>query len=219
MGGSYKGNEFDTPNAANTAWAKGQLMNATNFGRQGMQGVLAGLTANPSDPNSIWGQFTSFAPQLQGLVQGSQSDLQRSLTARAGELARESGSQAASQLAGLGGLYSGATIRGVGDANARAFGDVANQLGAQQINLTGSLFNNALSTLPQTALGAAGLYGNIYGQGLQGITAFGEPQYVQKRYEPGFFESGGLGSGLLTAGLGGASANLASRFGNGRGMF
>lgn len=196
------------------------LTEAQNFGKAGLTGALSGLTAAANDPTAYYNNFMGQAGGLADLVSGSLSPLQQSLSSRASDLAAESTSQAASNLAGLGSLYSGATLKAGADASAKAFADVANQLGSQQISLTGSLWNNALgaaqaseSSLRSSQLGAlsnvAGAYGNIYGQALQGITGMGVPEYLTtQKTSPwaNLFQTGlGAAAGAAAA-YGGAKA-------------
>ncbi len=185
------------------------LQNAENFGKTGLTGALSGRSADPSNPASYYNNFMSQAPGLANLVSGSLSPLQASLSARASDLAAESTSQAASNLAGLGSLYSGATLKAGADASAKAFADVANQLGSQQIGLTGSLWNNALGLAQNSAAQQVGAYGNIYGQALQGITGMGVPEYLttQKTSPWANLFQTGLGAAATAAAVyGGAKA-------------
>ena len=179
------------------------LTNEANFGKQGLEGATAGITS--FDPSGYWKNFMGQAGDLQGLIMGPQGDLQRGLTARAGELATQATQGAASNLAGLGGLYSGATLKAAGDANARAFGDVANTLGQQSLNMYGNLAGQAMGSALgaqgqglQANMGLANLYGGLYGQGVGGLAQYGTPTYVQG-------QSGGTGS-MFSGALGGALA-------------
>ncbi|MDX9826609.1 MAG: hypothetical protein RBT73_02575 [Spirochaetia bacterium] len=204
------------------------LTNEANFGKAGMEGAIAGMSPVTAgnvgfDPNAYWGNFMGQAGDLQGLVMGPQGDLQRGLTARAGELATQATQGAASNLSGLGSLYSGATLKAAGNANAQAFGDVANTLGQQSLNLYGNLAGQAMGNSlgaqgqglsamqgnqnadlqaqmanQQNSLGLAGLYGGLYGQGVGGLAQYGTPTYVQG-------QSGGIGS-MFSGALGGALA-------------
>ena len=202
------------------------LTNEANFGKAGMEGAIAGMSPVTAgnvgfDPNAYWGNFMGQAGDLQGLVMGPQGDLQRGLTARAGELATQATQGAASNLSGLGSLYSGATLKAAGNANAQAFGDVANTLGQQSLNMYGNLAGQAMGNSlgaqgqnlsamqgnqnaalqaqmanAQNSLGLAGLYGGLYGQGVGGLAQYGTPTFTQK-------QSGGLGGALGS--LGGAA--------------
>lgn len=206
-GGSSTSTKQINKQYSDTAMAA--LQNAENFGKTGLTGALSGLSADPSNPASYYNNFMSQAPGLANLVSGSLSPLQASLSARASDLAAESTSQAASNLAGLGSLYSGATLAAGADASAKAFADVANQLGSQQIGLTGSLWNNALGLAQNSAAQQVGAYGNIYGQALQGITGMGAPEYLTtQKTSPwaNLFQTGlGAAAGAAAA-YGGAKA-------------
>ena len=187
--GSGSGSSTTNVNAEATKTAETALTNAENFGRTGLEGALSGLTAYKSDPTAYYNNFMSQASGLADLVSGSQSALQTSLTERAGQLATEATNSAASNLSGLGSLYSGATLGAAADASSKAFADVANQLGTQQINLTGNLWNTALGTAAssqsasdsanlQALLGAASGYGDVYGSALSGLTGLGSSEYL-----------------------------------------
>lgn len=196
--------------------AMAALTEAQNFGKAGLTGALSGLTAAANDPTAYYNNFMGQAGGLADLVSGSLSPLQQSLSSRASDLAAESTSQAASNLAGLGSLYSGATLKAGADASAKAFADVANQLGSQQIGLTGSLWNTALGAsqaAQASQLGAlsnvAGAYGNIYGQALQGITGMGVPEYLTtQKTSPwaNLFQTGLGAAATAAAAYGGAKA-------------
>jgi len=205
------------------------LTNESNFGKTGMEGAIAGMSPVAAqgvsfNPSSYWGNFMGQAGDLQGLVMGPQGDLQRGLTARAGELATQATQGAASNLAGLGSLYSGATLKAAGNANAQAFGDVANTLGQQSLNMYGNLAGQAMGNAlgaqgqglsaaqgnqnanlqaqmanSQNSLGLASLYGGLYGQGVGGLAQYGTPTYTQSG------GSGGLGS-MFKGAAGGAVA-------------
>ena len=211
------------------------LTNEANFGKAGMEGAIAGMSPVTAgnvnfDPNAYWGNFMGQAGDLQGLVMGPQGDLQRGLTARAGELATQATQGAASNLSGLGSLYSGATLKAAGNANAQAFGDVANTLGQQSLNLHGNLAGQAMGNSlgaqgqnlsamqgnqnadlqaqmanAQNSLGLAGLYGGLYGQGVGGLAQYGTPTYIQNAGSKSPFNFGGAAKGAL----GGAAAGSA----------
>jgi len=187
----------------------GALNKAMDFGMGGLQNTInqigsaqsLGNVVAAQNPQAYWNAFMSQAPQLQGLIQGAQSPLEQGLRERASRLSQEAINNVASNLSGLGSLYSGATLEQASKAASQAFGDVASQLGSQQIGLFGNLAGQALGQAGsayqdlfrnqlQAASGdignlfnLAGLYGGIYGQGLQGITQYGTPTYYQERQQ------------------------------------
>lgn len=207
--GSSQKKKFQNPNERNMNAALGEAENARNFGMQGMGGLMPALT-DVNNSQSSFNQFMGVAPQLQGLIQGAQSPLEASLRDQQSRLARQATQDSAANLAGLGALYSGATIDSATRANAEAQQAVANQLGAQQINLFGSLAGQTMGQIQQGQLAGLQQYGNMYNQGLGILGQYGTPQFVEQRYKPGFFESGGLGSNIVSGIAGGFGQGVGS---------
>ena len=170
------------------------------------------------DPNAFMNQFQQAAPGLANMVSGQMSPLQQQMNALASDQARRGAEMAGQQFANQGALGSGAASRAMGTAMAQPFADVQQQLGQQQLGMTGDLwgqsmgqFGQAQAQRQQQLMQQMGMGADMMGQGLQtqaglagqlgGLVA---PQYD---YRP----SGGeqflqMAPGLLGAGIQAAGA-------------
>lgn len=188
-----------------TQGAADQLTNVSNFAQQGA-GALAG--------GGVFDQFMSQFPQLQGLVQGATSDLERGLREQTSRFTEQATQDVASQFSGLGSLFSGATRDVAARRGQEAAAQAATQLGTQQLGLLGGLGSQAFGQLGSEFNQFMGLLGGTTGQ----QAAFGAPTFVQPQFtqDPsgldrllqlgsvasGFFPGGGVAN----AGLGALSS-------------
>jgi len=129
-------------------------------------------------------------PRLQGAI-GTYGDDRQNLAARA---AADAQRQIASQYAGTG-LYSGsfgeAVGKGVGDAYAAAATDIS----GQQLGLYNTALNAAAGLQGQQNSNILGYYGGLQNSALQGLAAYGAPEYYTPTYayQPGLFDYGMMG--------------------------
>ena len=163
MGGQYQ--EVGSSNDVKFVDPTGQYMTALN----GLQGT--------TDPNAYMQQFLGQSGALSSLVSGAQSPLQQSLNARAAEQARLGGESSLASMPGL--RNSGAGMAAFGNAYAQPFADVQNQLGQQQLNLTGNLWSQAMGANAQQYSNLQNIYGNL----VQGTGSMYQPTY---EYQKGF---------------------------------
>lgn len=178
-----------------TAGAYGQLQNQANFA-QNQLGQF-GPAAMAYDPASAYNMFMGQAPAYQQLVSGALSGLDQQLADRTRRLTEQATQDVAAQFSGLGALHSSAARDTAAQRAQQAAADTAAQLGSQQINLTGNLWNQALGQNYQAAQFNPSMAGQLYGQnlGLLGQTGgqmaqFGTPVYGQEQraYRPGTWE-------------------------------
>jgi hypothetical protein len=226
-----------------TDWAQQGINAGLGFGRGGLESTLSQLgqqkyneltlAQQAQRPEAYWDLFMSQAPQLQGLIAGAQSPLEQALTERAQRLSSEATKAVASNLSGLGALYSGATIEGASKAASEAFSDVASQLGQQQIGIFGSLlaptlqagltaqenqYNRALQAAEgdraaqlNALLNQAQLYGNIYGGALQSMAQWGMPTYYQETQKTPWGQFLDIAVPVATTAAGVATGNWLAR--------
>lgn len=185
-----------------------QYQNMAAFGQGGMTGAL--------DPNNAYNAFMGQAGGLANLAAGPNAQLTEQLNAIATRQANEGIQNAATQFNALGAGRSGAANRAMGLAAAQPFADVAAQQQQNQLNLTGNLWGQAFGGAQDLNQLAAQLYGNVYGQGMQGYGGMAgqmgglvAPQY---EYQPSTWErfTGGLGE---VAGIGLNAATAAGGLG------
>jgi hypothetical protein len=155
--------------------------NVDNFTRQ-----LQGNTS--SDPLSSIRQFLGIAPELQGLAMGATSDLERGLRDQSQRMVDESTSQVASEFSNLGSLYSGAAVDTAARRAGEIGGNLANQLGMQQLGLVGNMWNQGLGGLMQGQQNQLSMLGNLYNlqSGMAAPTMVAPT--MAANYEPSFTE-------------------------------
>lgn len=189
-----------------------QLLNTYNFAQGGMSGTQAGLQQAMGNVtgDAAFNQFMSQTPQLQGLVQGATSDLERNLQEQTSRYTQQAVQDVASEFSGLGALYSGATRDVASQRAMEAATNAATTLGAQQIGLTGQLYGQGFSGTQQAQLanlqaaqGQFNTFASLLGGANSGIGSFGAPQYAgtQYEYDPSTFSDiwGGVTAILPTA--------------------
>jgi hypothetical protein len=164
LNAQFLGQGFNS--GADIPGAQSLVSQAANAGQQ--QGQQAQQVAAGYDPNEFMNQFLGTAPQLQGLVQGATSDLERGLQDQTSRLTGQAVRDVANEFSGLGALYSGAAQDVASQRAMEMAGNVANQLGSQQINMFGNLAGNALNNLQQSYQAAPGFGLEAAGLGLQG---------------------------------------------------
>lgn len=127
-------------------------------------------------------------PRLQGAI-GTFAGERTTLAKQAAEQAQR---QISGQFAGTG-LYSGAFGEAVGQGVGQAFQAGATDIAGKQLGL----FGGALGIAGQQQAGALNFFGQQQAGALQGLTAFGRPEF----FNPTFVESsGGVGAGIAGAG-------------------
>lgn len=200
-----------------TGQFQGAMDNYTNMANFGREGMVAAL-----DPNNAYNAFMGQAGGLANLAQGPGSQLTQQLNAIAARQAQEGIANAGTQFAGKGALYSGAGAKAMGQAAATPFADVAAMQQARQADLTSQLWGQSFGGQQQLQNAAAGLYGGIYGQGMQGYgnmaSQLGGMVAPQYEYKKGFWDHAGnaLNTGLGAAvGFAGAGVNPFSWFSGG----
>lgn len=146
-----------------TGQMQGAIDNAGSFQSFG-QGMMN------TNPQSYMNQFQSGAGGLANMVSGAQSPLQQQLNFLAADQARRGSEAAAQSFGDSGAMGSGAAARAMGAAFANPFAQAQAQLGGQQIDLTGNLWNNAMNQYAQQHRTQNQLAAQIAAQGMQGRT-------------------------------------------------
>lgn len=209
---SGKGDMYQYDPSGYSAGAYGQLQNQANFAQN--QLAQFGPQAMAYDPSSAYNMFMGQAPAYQNLVSGALSGLDQQLGDRTRRYTEQATQDVADQFSGLGALYSSAARDTASQRAQQAAADASAQLGAQQINLTGNLWNQALGQNYQAAQFNPSMAGQLYGQnlGLMGQTGgqmaqFGQPVYGQNQraYRPGTWDKiSGFAGNVLGAAAGSA---------------
>jgi hypothetical protein len=195
-----------------------------------MQSFLANAVSSSKayDPNAFWKDFMAAQPDMQALISGPTGSFKAASEANLSDFVKQATSETASELSGMGALYSGA----LGDISGQKIGKEAGKSNTELAQLQASLMSQLWgSAIPQfsgnrqfqtqnlvntymggaqTSLGAANTYqgaADMYSQQLMQMLGIGadlsSPLYVQ---------TPGLGDSIMQ-GLG-----LGSSFGSALGM-
>lgn len=164
MGGSYDQVNKGAGDKYEFADPTGQFQGAVDQAGR-LQGVGRGMMNQ--DPQAFMNQFQQAAPGMSNLAFGATSPLQQGLNAQAADQARRGAEMAGQEFANNGALGSGAAARAMGTAMAQPFADVQNQLGQQQVQLTGNLWNQGLGQFGGLQQQQESLGAQLMGQGLQ----------------------------------------------------
>jgi hypothetical protein len=136
----------------------------------------------PTDPNAAFNQFIGYAPQLQGLAQGSTSRFAQEQLGLADMMADDAVQDVLNQYSGQGAYYSGPAMQAAVEAAARPRQEAIAAITGQQSQTAGQLMGQGLQQMPG-AYQAAGQQGiDLYnigtnaalGLGTQGIQARGQ---------------------------------------------
>lgn len=194
------------------------LMKSGGMLDQAGAGMSAGMNAataaaNGYDPTAFWKDFMSAAPGLSSLLTGATGSVKSAMESNLADFTKQAVSQAGSNLAGMGSLYSGALgdIVGtnVGKQAAQSNVDLSTLLANMYSPLGGQMLGGFSSGRQaqanygiQAGLGNAGLWHGLLNQGL-GIGAdLSSPVY---QYQPGIMDAIMQGAGLgssFASGLG-----------------
>jgi len=169
------------------------------------------------DPNAFWKDFMAAQPEMQSLISGGTDSFKSAAQANLADFAKTATAETASEMSGMGSLYSGAFGDIVGSKVGKESAKAGTDLASLQAGLMSQLWGSALpqfsgnrqfqtSNLVNTYMGGAQTYqgaGNTYSQQLMQMLGIGAdlstPIYQQT---PGLADMimQGLGLGLQGAG-------------------
>lgn len=175
---------------------------------KGMESFLSNAvsSAKAYDPNAFWKDFMAAQPEMQALISGPTDSFKSASMANLKDFADVATSETASNLSGMGSLYSGALGSIAGQKIGAEAGKSSTELAQLQASLLSQLFGGALSGFSsgeqfktQTSVNTYLQGANTYSQQLMTMLGIGSdlsaPVYQQ---QPGLADSlmGGLGLGL-----------------------
>lgn len=178
---------------------------------KGMESFLSNAvsTSQAYDPNAFWRDFMAAQPEMQGLISGPTASFKTASEANLADFVKQATSETASELSGMGALYSGALGNITGQKIGAEAGKSGTALAQLQASLMSQLWGSALpgfaqgeqfktSNLVNTYLSGAGTYSQQLMQMLGIGSDLSMPSYVQT---PGLADSimSGLGLGLQGA--------------------
>ena len=120
------------------------MKSAATAGNEQLQGAI---DFSKNVPDRTMKQFLAYAPQLQGLVSGQMSGLERDVMARNRRMAADVTSQLGSEFAGMGALYSGAFGDFTSKRVAEGMANSQIDLQQRQLGLTGQLWGQGLGEI------------------------------------------------------------------------
>jgi hypothetical protein len=136
----------------------------------------------PTDPNAAFNQFIGYAPQLQGLAQGSTSQFAQEQLGLADMMADDAVQDVLNQYSGQGAYYSGPAMQAAVEAAARPRQEAIAAITGQQAQTAGQLMGQGLQQMPGAYQAAGQQEIDLYnigtnaalGLGTQGLTARGQ---------------------------------------------
>lgn len=134
----------------------------------------------PTNPQAAFNAFTSYAPELQNLVQGATSDFAQEQLGLADMVSERAVQDVLAQYSGQGAYYSGPSMQAAVEAGARPRQEAVANITGLQSNLAGVLMNQGLAQMPRAYQAAAGEETARYGIGTNAALGLGS-QGLQAR--------------------------------------
>lgn len=212
-----------------TREGQNEMMGGMKSSLSDMSGFLANAVSSSKayDPNAFWKDFMAAQPEMQGLISGPTGSFKSAAQANLADFVKEATAGTASELSGMGSLYSGALGSIAGQKIGSEAGKYNTQLAQLESGMLSNLYGLAMPAFSrgrefqtqnlvntylsgaQSQLGAANTYlggANMYANQLASMLGIGAdlsaPVYVT---QPGLGDAlmGGLGAGMnFGSGLG-----------------
>lgn len=205
MGGDYKpvGSSEDVVNTNAYTGQMTDLLQQTLSGNGSLATSLIQSILKSGGQNDFLGVLND--PRLNGVI-GSYGTERNSLAELA---AQNTQRRIASQYAG-GSLYSGAFGEALGRGVGEAYQGAATDIAGKQLGLYNSAMGLSAQGQQQAYGSALGYYGGLQNSALQGLTAYGAPNWYDQTYayKPGFLDYLFQGIGAASQGAAGTAALL-----------